>query len=181
MTIASHNEERWTNRATLWKWKDDCDESVKVEDTEDSRGNDLKGNGTWTRNNQTQWTTLGEDFATLHETQTNFHHEHNNCDRHKQQLVRLLRHHQKTRSRFARRMPTVELPHRQRKRVVHNISLWSNRSTKFRNCSLRNSVSCPHSCIEKRTSTLKCVPVQASSGSCAMDKGSRDGNFSRRS
>ena len=81
--IASHPEERWTKEAATWNFgprieakasrragrpkkirKDDINKFVKLDETEETRGNDLKNNDTWLKaaKDQKQWKEMETDY-----------------------------------------------------------------------------------------------------------------------
>ena len=84
MRIATMKNERWAKKAAEWKpglsdkiktqktvgrptkrWEDEINDFLRSEETEESRGNDLKNNDTWIKiaQNQRSWKQMESDFA----------------------------------------------------------------------------------------------------------------------
>ena len=85
MRTASHGKERWTKKTARWnpglsptakagrsvgrprkRWEDDINEFGRTDETEESKGNDLKNNDTWiwAAKDQKRWNESEKEFMT---------------------------------------------------------------------------------------------------------------------
>ena len=88
MRIASHPESRWTKKTATWnqglsigakagsrvkRWEDDINQFLKPEETEETKGNDLKNNDVKDRKNEKKCKKI-TNTARLHDIRRSPHH-----------------------------------------------------------------------------------------------------------